>query len=94
MNAQPSAPAGLDDPIGVERPSRWPWAVPRVGLLSGEGSGPHTVQGSGTFTSSGSQGNDLADVGAFTGSRGPARSPARLASARTVIDGGGRSWTH
>jgi hypothetical protein len=82
---------GLDDAIGVERPSRWPWAVPRVGSLSGEGGGPTgIVQGPGTLTPVGN--GNLADVGAFTAGQGQAWSAARLPSARTVVAGGGRSW--
>jgi hypothetical protein len=87
---QPARPVSLDGPVGVERPSRWSWAVPRVGSLSGEGSAPPAVQGPGTLTP---VGNDtLADVGVITAGRGQAWSPARLPSSRTVIAGGRRSW--
>jgi hypothetical protein len=70
----------------------WPWTGPHGRSLSEEGGGPTgIVQGPGTLNPVGN--GKLADVaGSITPGVVQNRSSARLPSARTVIDGGRRSW--
>jgi hypothetical protein len=92
MLARRACPASsLDGAGGAERPSAWSWVAPRVGSLSGEGSGPPAAQGSGTLSPV-YHDRCLTDGGAIAGDRRSAWAAPHPSTVHAVTFSGGRSW--
>lgn len=83
--------SSLDGVGGAEPPSAWSWVVPRVGSLSGEGSGPPTAQGPCTLNPVHHDGC-LAGLGAIAGDRRSAWAAPHPSTVHAVAFSGGRSW--